>query len=81
MEYSIPDLLTREEFAARARCSPRKATQLLHGPDGPRVTKIGGTLFVRVDHFKDWLERLSSPPSPMRDREGGADSTRHGLTS
>jgi hypothetical protein len=57
MEHSLPDLLTREEFAARARCSPRKASQLLHSMNGPRVTKIGGTVFVRVDHFRDWLDR------------------------
>lgn len=61
MESLLPDLLTREEFAAHARCSPRKASQLLHSPNGPALTKIGGSVLVRADHLREWLDRQVVP--------------------
>ena len=58
-EDELSNLLTRGEAAKRARICVRTLHTRVKDETGPRVTRIGGKVFIREDHLNEWLDSLS----------------------
>ncbi|WP_415430076.1 helix-turn-helix transcriptional regulator [Acetobacter malorum] len=48
-------LLSLDEVAHLARVTSRTMRKYLSENKGPVMTRIGGRVFVRRDHFESWL--------------------------
>nr|WP_302480859.1 helix-turn-helix domain-containing protein [Acetobacter estunensis] len=56
-----PSLLSVDETARLARVHPRTMRRYLADNIGPDMTRIGGRVFIREDHFRAWLRRSVVP--------------------
>lgn len=63
MEDMVTDLLTRTEAAERARISSKTFDQMCGKGEGPRLTRIGGKIFVTVENFEMWILSLTDVSS------------------
>lgn len=62
------NLVSVKEFAGRIRSSDRTARKIIRSNDGPLVTQIGGRIFIREDHFAEWLGRQAQGASNEQDK-------------
>ncbi len=59
------ELLTLREVATKARIGRTTLAEMLARGDGPRVTRIGGRVFVRADRLDDWIESCTEASAPV----------------
>ena len=55
-----PILRSRGDCARRAGISERHLDRLLKAGNGPRITRLGGRVLIRDDHFREWLDDCSA---------------------
>ena len=62
----VTELLTRSEAAERARISTKTFDAMCSEGVGPRLTRIGGKIFVTTANFDAWLESMTdAEPAPV----------------
>lgn len=54
------NLLSLDEVSRMARVTPRTMRRFVAAETGPRVTRIGGRIFVQEAHFKRWIAANST---------------------
>jgi predicted DNA-binding transcriptional regulator AlpA len=77
-------LLPRMEVAKMLGRSRSGFEALVNSGRGPRLTRIGGNVFVREDDLAEWLEACREPARPAcvgRKTRSDAGSTRSGASA
>lgn len=55
-QRDVSPLLTKGEFGRYVRLSDRQVDRIIKGPDGPRVTRLGGRVFIARRDADAWLD-------------------------
>lgn len=66
MSDPLEGYLTVAQLAAHCHRSVKTVRRWLREPDGLPHTKLGGTVLINVDSFRDWLAARERRPNPRR---------------